>query len=238
VSVVRRSADDRQDQKLVPFAADGGLPPAPIQHEDLVRISGFVDLQQSVMVMGALAGVSSPDDAFATRRLLYARGDSVRTVLERVGGVGPLADLRGSYLMRGGESLPVDLYALIMLRDLGADRPVELGDSLVVPFKRRSVLVEGAVFKPGSYQYNPSYGISQYLSLAGGRNRFAQPIEEVRLVTADGETKEYAPDLKVEPGSLLVVPERNFSRSEVVQIALSLAGILLSGAALIISVRK
>jgi protein involved in polysaccharide export with SLBB domain len=98
-----------------------------------------------------------------------------------------------------------------MLRDFKADRAVELGDTLVVPFK----LVEGAVFAPGSYPYNPGFGIEQYLSLAGGRSRSAQSLDDVKLVTPNGESKEYRPDLKIEPGSSLVVPERNFSRSEV-----------------------
>ena len=125
--------------------------------------------------------------------------------------------------------MPVDLYALVMLRDLTADRPVELGDTIVVPFKRANVLIEGAVFKPGPYPYNPSFNVEQYLALAGGPNRFAQSTDNVYLVTPKGETKEFAPDLKVEPGASLVVPERNFSRSEVVAIILAGAGLLLSG---------
>ncbi|WP_243337761.1 SLBB domain-containing protein [Anaeromyxobacter soli] len=238
ISLVRRSKEDRQDQTLLPFGADGSLPTATIQHEDSVRIPAFADLQRSVMIIGAIAGATAPNDATATRRLPFVQGDSVRTLLDRVGGVGPLADLTGAYVLRNGTSLPVNLYQLVMVRDLSADRPVELGDSLVVPFKRRSILVEGAVFKAGEYPYNPNFGIQQYLSLAGGRNRFAQGLSSVRVVTPNGETKKYASDLNVEPGSSVIVPERNFSRSEVVQIFLGAAGIVLSGVAVVISARK
>jgi hypothetical protein len=132
----------------------------------------------------------------------------------------------------------VDLYALVMLRDLQADRPLELGDTVVIPFKRPNVLVEGAVFKPGPYPYNPTYGVEQYLALAGGLNRFAQSVDNVYLVTPTGEMKEFAPDLKVEPGASLVVPERNFSRSEVVAIILAAAGLVLSGVTIWITLRK
>jgi len=253
ISVVRRSPDDKPDQKLFEFAAPGRLPSVPIQREDSVRVPYFIEMQQSVMVVGAIAGATVPvtaaattaaagattaDEASTTRRLPFVQGDSVRTLLERVGGVGPLADLTGSYILRNGQSVPVDLYSLVMLRDLKADRPIELGDILVVPFKRRNIMVEGAVFAPGSYPYNPTYGIEQYLSLAGGRNRFAQELSDVRLVTPNGETKEYAPDLKVEPGSSLVVPERNFSRAEVVQIILGVASVLVSGVAVVLAARK
>jgi protein involved in polysaccharide export with SLBB domain len=253
ISLVRRSPDDRQGLRLLDFAKDGEPPSEALQPEDVVTIPSLSDLRQSVMVIGAIAGAAPPElgatagaagrgtpaeEASSTRRLPFVQGDTVRTLLERVGGVGPLADLRGSYVLRSGQSLPVDLYALVMLRDLGADRPIELGDTLVVPFMRRSILVEGAVFAPGSYPYNPNYGIQQYLSLAGGLNRFAKSLDDVRLVTPKGDTREYSRDLKVEPGSSLVVPERDFSRAEVVQISLAVASIIVSGVAVVIAARK
>ena len=238
VRVVRRSEDERLKQQLSEFTSEGQLPALPIQNEDAVTIPSFKELQRSVTLVGATAGVSAADDPAAVKRLPYAQGESVRTLVERVGGVGPLADLNGAYLMRDGTSLPVDLYALMVLRDLKADRPVELGDTLVVPFKRRNISVEGAVFRPGSYQYNPAYSVDQYLSLAGGLNRFAQGVSDVYLVTPEGQTKPYAPDLKVEPGSSLVAPERNFSRAEVVSLILAAASILLAGATLYVTAKK
>jgi protein involved in polysaccharide export with SLBB domain len=257
MTLVRRGPNDREDLKLFEFA-DGRLPAVPIQSEDGVRIPATGELQQSVVVVGAIAGAvpaeaaqargpeagavsarsTAPEEATSTRRLPFVKGDTVRTLLERVGGVGPLADLTGSYILRNAQTIPVDLYALVMLRDFKADRPVELGDTLVIPFKRRNILVEGAVFAPGSYPYNPAFGVDQYLSLAGGRSRNAQPVDEVKVVTPNGETKEYRPDLRIEPGSSLVVPERNFSRSEVVQILLGAAGIVLSGVAVVMAARK
>jgi protein involved in polysaccharide export with SLBB domain len=162
----------------------------------------------------------------------------VRTLIERAGGVGPLADLTGSYILRNGKLIQIDLYALIMLRDLKVDRPVELGDTVVVPFKRRNIFVEGSVLAPGSYAFNPAYGVEQYLSLAGGRGRNAQALSEVKVVTPGGETKDFSPDLKIEPGSSIVVPERRYSRGEVVQIILSVAGIVLSGAAVAITATR
>jgi protein involved in polysaccharide export with SLBB domain len=238
LSVVRLTADDRQEQKLLPFPAGGAIPLAELQHEDSVRVPSVAELQQSVMVIGAVAGVASSDDAAATRRLPFVQGDSVRTLLERVGGVGSIADLRGAYVLRSGQAVPVDLYTLVMLRDVRADKAVELGDTLVVPFKRRSILVQGAVFAPGTYPYNPTYGVEQYVSLAGGPSRFAQSLSNVRVISPDGETRRYRSGLEVEPGSSLVVPERNFSRAELVQIGVGIASVVVSGVAVIIAARK
>src|SRR5437867_2123756 len=121
ISVVRRSTDDKQDQKLFEFTAEGRVPSSGRLAPEVSRLPA--------------------------------------------------------------EIVPVDLYALVMLRDLKADRPIELGDTLVIPFKRRNILIEGAVFAPGSYPYSPTFGIEEYLALAGGRNRFAEPLSQVRVVT-------------------------------------------------------
>ena len=260
IRVVRRASQDREEQKEIAFGPQGRIPALSVENQDNITVPTFRELQRMVTVIGAIAGAIvrqqdqapaspgatsssasvaiTPEEATATRHLPFVEGDSVRTLLARVGGVGPLADLGGAYILREGRSIPVDLYALMMLRDFKADRPIELGDTLVIPFRRRSILVEGAVFAPGSYPYNPAFGVEQYLALAGGRNRFAQPLSNTRLVTARGEMKEYAPNLTIEPGSSIIVPERNFSRSEMVQILLGVAGIVLSGVAVVIAARR
>jgi polysaccharide biosynthesis/export protein len=257
VSVVRRGGDESLKRVSFDFPSDGALPTVAIQGDDAVWIPAYSEIQVSVTVTGALAGVAATagvagtttalgasggggagTDEAATRRLPYAQGDTVRTLIERVGGVGPLADMKGAYILRSGEAIPVDLYALVMLRDIRADKPVQLGDTVVIPFKRPNVLIEGAVFKPGPYPYNPTYSVEQYLALAGGPNRFAQDTSNVYMVTPDGKTREFAPDLKVEPGASLVVPERGFSRSEVVAIVLAGAGLLLSAVTIFITLKK
>jgi protein involved in polysaccharide export with SLBB domain len=238
VAVVRRGANDAQDLTLLSFTGDGQLPTFAVRQDDAIRFPSFDELQRSVMLVGAVAGVATPDEATATKRLAFVDGDTVRTLLERVGGVGPLADLGGSYLMRSGAAIPVDLYALVMLKDLKADRPVQLGDVLVVPFRRRNILVEGAVFAPGPYPYNPKFGVEQYLALAGGRNRFALELDEVRVISSNGETRMFQKDLQVEPGSALVVPERSFTRAELVGIGLAISSILLAVATLYVAAKK
>jgi hypothetical protein len=65
-----------------------------------------------------------------------------------------------------------------------------------------------------------------------------QTESELYLVTATGERKPCSASPKVEPGSSLVVPERNFSRSEVAQIILSAAEIAQSGVAVLLGARK
>lgn len=234
----RRTADDRLDLVPIAWEPGGELHATPLQQEDVLTIPSYFEVQPQILVMGALPGANASDEVSATRRLPYLRGDTVRTLLERAGGVGPLADLTGAFVLRGSEPLPVDLYRLLTLHDPKADRAIELGDALVIPFSRRNVRVEGAVFVPGLYPYNPTFGAEQYLAQAGGANRFARDLSELRLITPSGATRENRPDLKVGPGDTIVVPERAFSRSEVVQIVLSVASVALGGVAVILAARR
>ena len=44
-------------------------------------------------------------------------------------------------MRKDATQVPVDLEALLVRRDFTTDKPIEMGDSLVVPYKRRSVVV-------------------------------------------------------------------------------------------------
>jgi protein involved in polysaccharide export with SLBB domain len=251
VDLVRRLPDDRRELRALPFAPDGAVPAVALERDDAVMIHAVADLERTVTVVGAVNGVpelsreeigtlarGEPGDPTVSRRVPYVEHDTVRALLERIGGVTTRADLSAASILRGGEAIPVDLEALLVARDPKADRPLQLGDAVIVPFKRRTILVSGAVATPGKYAFNPNFGVQDYVALAGGATRFAEGPSTLRVITPRGESRPAKPDLRLEPGSSVVVPERSFSRAEVVQLVLGAAGILLSGAALIVSIRN
>jgi polysaccharide export outer membrane protein len=131
-----------------------------------------------------------------------------------------LFDSSATALARGDElPLPVPTAEVLRvnLRDLQsgkADVNVQLkaGDTLLVP-KAASVFVSGFVAHPGPYRYDEELTVFEALNLAGGVNErgAAGRVKLVRL-TADGkkvETKANPSD-HLQPGDMLVVPERFF----------------------------
>jgi protein involved in polysaccharide export with SLBB domain len=170
-------------------------------------------------------------------------GDTVLALLDRIGGVKAPGDLRRSYISRprpgkDPELISLDLEALLVRRDFTADRPVQLGDTIVVPPVQYSVLVEGAVVRGGLYTYNPTFGIREYIAHAGGRTRTARDLDEVQLIDTNGHTHPFQPGMKPSPGDAILVPERNFSRSEVAQLILAGASIIVSGIAVTIAATR
>jgi polysaccharide export outer membrane protein len=168
-------------------------------------------------------------------------------VIERAGGVGPSADLKRAHIVRTRRGpkgnvaisvIPVDLEALLVKRDFAADVRLEMGDQVSVPFKRFSVAVQGAVMKPGMFQFNPKLSIEEYVANAGGTTKMAQSRGNIRVVTTGGQVKEYKKHPAVEPGDTIVVPERTFSPGEWVQIVISIASLAVATAAIAISATR
>lgn len=239
IRLTRRNRDERRSVQNIRFAPGGRAPNMALRDDDQISIPGTGDLERSVMLVGAIVGADPADPATTIKRMAYVQGDTVRSLIERAGGVTVAADLKGAYIRRDGERMRrLDLESLLVRRDFRKDRPIRVGDTIVVPFKRRSVTVEGAVLKGGTFQFNPHFGMREYLASAGGISRNAQDEEEIRVIGDDGKVRSFAEDLKLRPGDTIIVPERNFSRSEVVQLVMSGAGIVLSAVALSYAVTR
>ena len=235
IRVVHRNARQQAVALELPFTG-GATPNVPLHDQDTVLVHTAKDLQRTVLLIGAVAAADAVDAATTSARLPFIEGDTVLSLIDRAGGIKAPGDLSRSYISRPGKDgavqmSPIDLDALLVRRDFSADRPIQMGDTIVVPPMRHSILVEGAVTRAGLYTYNPSFGIPEYIAIAGGRTHNARDLDEVQLVQPDGKTRSYRSGLKLNPGDAILVPERNFTRGEVVQITLAAAGVVLSALA-------
>jgi polysaccharide biosynthesis/export protein len=242
VRITRKGPDSRAAFHNVPFA-DAGFSSRPILDEDIVEIPHASELQRSVTLLGAVAATDATDAASSVKRLPFVEGDTVRSLIERAGGIRAAGDLSRSYISRPQQGkqpllIPIDLDALLIRRDFTADKPIQMNDMLVVPPMQYSIRVEGAVTRPGPYPFNPKFGILEYIAHAGGRTRVARDIEDVRLVDPDGRTHAFRSDRQLQPGDAILVPERNFTRAEMVQIGIAVAGLVLSGVAVTLAATR
>jgi protein involved in polysaccharide export with SLBB domain len=242
LQLIRRNAQQQEVVTELPFAGDAA-PNTPLRDDDRIIVRGSEDLQRTVLVIGAIIGADPLDSATTSRRIPYVDGDTALSLIDRAGGIKAPGDLRRSYISRPRpnqppELIPLDLEALLVRRDFRADRPVKMDDTIVVPPRQYSVLVEGAVVRAGLYNYNPTFGVAEYIAHAGGLTRTARDLDETQLIDTDGHTHPFRPGTKPAPGDAILVPERNFSRSEVAQLILAGASLVISGIAVTIAATR
>jgi polysaccharide biosynthesis/export protein len=233
--LLRRNAQQRQATADLPFVGEAA-PNLPLRDDDQLIVRSSDELQRTVLVIGAVAGADALDPTTTSRRIPFVDGDTVLSLLERIGGVRPSGDLQRSYISRpragyAPELISLDLEALLVRRDFRADRPLQFDDTLVVPPMQYSVLIEGAVAHAGLYNYNPRFGVPEYIARAGGRTRTARDVDEIQLIDTAGRTHPFRRGMKPAPGDAILVPERNFTRAEVVQLVIAGASLVLSGLA-------
>lgn len=240
IRVVRRNDHDQESYIDVPFATAEST---SLRADDKVLVRDTTELQRSVLLLGAVVGSDSIDAATTIRRLPFLEGDSVRSLIDRAGGIKAPGDLHRSYISRPKNDgsmavIPIDLDALLVRRDFSADRPIMMGDTIVVPPMQYSIMVEGAVARSGLFNYNPQFGVPEYIAHAGGRTRTSVDLDDVKVIDPNGKTTKYRRGLKVSPGDAILVPERKWTRAEIVQLVFAGAGLLISTVTLAYSVTR
>ncbi len=94
---------------------------------------------------------------------------TVFTALSACGGPGENGSLRDVRLMRGGEQIAVlDVYDYLMGGVREGDAILRDGDTVFVPQRGRTVLLQGAVHRPAFYELRPGEDLGDLLRFGGG----------------------------------------------------------------------
>ncbi len=96
---------------------------------------------------------------------------TVMDALMEAGGVEKTGSLRRIKLVRGGKTIPVDLYALLLNGAADVDLRLRDGDRLIVPPIGPTAAVAGEVKRPGIFELDPEDGplsLERMLQMGGG----------------------------------------------------------------------
>lgn len=144
-------------------------------------------------------------------------GSTVVDLLAKGEEILPNADLAGAYLLRKGESKPVDLLSLLWESEMDVNLELQDGDVLLIPATRK-VWVAGAVLRPGAVEYQPRMTVVDAISAAGGPISLdISNLSEVKIVSGNDVrvvNLEQAfrggsvPTYPLKPGDVVLVPEK------------------------------
>ena len=211
---------------------EGGLRPPAATTVTTTRSGAEED-----QVMTATERALVPDTPVTgtTRRAVpYWPGVTVFDVLFPLrGDVRQDADLETGYVVRAGTRLRLNLQALLFGGERDRDLPLQPYDTIVVPVRRFSVTVAGAVQSPGVYAYLPGRPAGYYVRLAGGSAAAAGGARAVTVT--DGLGREKDPQAPVAPDDQISVAADNLLFTRVLAPAATLGALVISFVALILA---
>ena len=98
-----------------------------------------------------------------------------------------VSDLENAYILRGSETIPVDLSKMLYDATYYSKIEIKYNDRLIVPFKQFFVTVSGAVYSPGRYPYIPDRTWDYYVGLAGGFIKEKNTMDAVTIIDLNGK---------------------------------------------------
>ncbi len=99
------------------------------------------------------------------------------TALSKAGGPLPEGSLRQITLKQGSKSRTLDWVKFVREGDASQNPRLQAGDVIVVPQAQHIAKIEGAVHKPGSYEFLPGETIDTLISFANGLKTGAAPAQ-------------------------------------------------------------
>lgn len=152
---------------------------------DKITVPDIISLRPVIFVEGAISAIQEDEqtgettqvksdqtaELAATTRVVVAfnPGEDYAALVRRNRlWFNAVSDTQNSYIVRGGEHLPLNLNPILYDAEYRTLVLVKEGDSLIIPFRQYFVSVAGAVEVPGRYPYIPDRDWEYYIGLAGG----------------------------------------------------------------------
>lgn len=123
---------------------------------------------------------------YAGTYALEERNERLSEIIDRAGGLMPDAYLLGATINRGGKRMVVNFEAAYNKNRTRDDVILQKGDSIHIPSRPNSVLVQGQVNNEGLYGYIKGHNLKDYIKRAGG---LADSASYALITFPNGETK-------------------------------------------------
>ncbi|MDD2898169.1 MAG: polysaccharide biosynthesis/export family protein [Desulfuromonadaceae bacterium] len=210
-----------------------GLGDVPASGQTPAGLQSSLSVKLKELVKNPIVTVTVKD---ITNSKIYIFGGGVKagvydlsrrtTLLQLLCTIGEVktADLKKSYLLRGGKKLKEDFYSLFVSGETEGDVLLEPGDSLFMPLLMdKSVYVLGAVNAPKAIEYRDGMNVMEAILESGGFTKFASmndtlirrkeggsemsiPVRAKDIVN-DGKMEQ---NVKLKPGDYIIVKESLF----------------------------
>lgn len=172
---------------------------------DRITIPSFYDLSPVVFIEGAIFITNEDDDTSIALESMnrverrIQKGMTYSALVRQNSSLfGATSDLENSYIIRGEDYIPINLFDILYDDSKYDDIIAEPYDVLVIPFRQFFVTVSGAVNNPGRYPYIPNRKWDYYVGLAGGFVKSQNVRDAIEITDVDGKKVAKSQEIKPE----------------------------------------
>lgn len=173
---ITRLGKDENSQPESFFVSLNKLKPGAVElhHLDTVHVFNKRELQSLVYLEIPIETVNTESsEKNVTGSIIpipLAAGDDLISIVRQriVLFTKPWIDTTGAYILRKGSRIFINLNRILFDASYSEIILLEAEDRIIIPALQQTVLVTGAVLKPGSYPYTPGRTFEYYIALAGG----------------------------------------------------------------------
>ncbi|UTY23136.1 polysaccharide biosynthesis/export family protein [Treponema denticola] len=175
------------------------MEPFKLQNNDIVHIPNEAEFKSSIILEAGADVTSIP----------FIEGADLLSVVRAYRSkFSSLSDTKNAYLMRNGEKIYTNFNRIFYDRDYNELIALEKNDIISVPVLQQTVVVIGAVLRPGSYPYVPGKTYEYYIALAGGFDLQRNAISSVKI--RDAADKKMNKKDYILPGSIITASSNAF----------------------------
>lgn len=175
------------------------MEPFKLQNNDIVHIPNEAEFKSSIILEAGADVTSIP----------FIEGADLLSVVRAYRSkFSSLSDTKNAYLMRNGEKIYTNFNRIFYDRDYNELIALEKNDIISVPVLQQTVVVIGAVIRPGSYPYVPGKTYEYYIALAGGFDLQRNAISSVKI--RDAADKKMNKKDYILPGSIITASSNAF----------------------------
>ena len=159
---------------------------------DSVTVFSYTDLQPIVFVEGAVTATATATatalEASTRISATFIDGEDYAYFVRRnKAWFSAESDLANAYIIRGTETIPLDLNLILYDASYYANLAIVANDTLMIPFRQYFVSVAGSVNSPGRYPFIPDRTWEYYIGLAGGFKLTENAREKVSITDITGK---------------------------------------------------
>lgn len=216
-SLIQVNRTNEDGTLRIEYVEDSTISRFLIKNGDIIFIKSALENREMILLEGALYGKPTkgtgpqniPDKPLMFN-IPYINGITLLQVLDTYGGPTNLANVEKSYIRRKatGEKIEIDVKNLWDTKNPELDVELKPEDHIVIPIKPTRVIVAGEVNIPGSFHFQSSTVVSDYIKLAGGIIFEKGDPKRIFFIDSGGRKTPVNLDTEVPPGSLIYVDRR------------------------------